>query len=173
MVTGGIDRAQRARGGAGEERVEVGHQPPLSHRVQHAPGRAVQAQDNQSIDGLRHGIVPNLPWLARHRAPALNRAQRTAMVCIADTRSRVAGWTPRVDVDREVRRVVVGDLMPLALGAIDHRRSPAKLLAERQTGFGLARARCDTPPTSLSSRAAQSSGTGALIPTPITVCGKA
>ena len=69
VVTGGmIDRnvpeAARAR-----IRVEVGHQPPLSHRVQHGPGCAVQAQDEQSIDGLWHGIVPNLPR-TRHRAPS-------------------------------------------------------------------------------------------------------
>ena len=70
VVTGGIDRAERPGGGAGEKRVEVGHQPPLPHRVQHGPGRAIEAQDNQSIDGLRHGIVPHQPRLRADGLPS-------------------------------------------------------------------------------------------------------
>ncbi len=138
------DRPQRSGGGAGEIRVEVGHQPPLSHRVEHAPGRTVQAQDKQSIDGLRHGIVPNLPRTARVWARGMTELSGPPMACYADTRSRIAGWTAPAQVDREVRLVIAGDLPPLALGSIDHRRPPPKLLAERQDWLRSARASADT-----------------------------
>ena len=44
--------------------------------------------------------------------------------------------TAVVEIDREVRRVIVGDLVSLALGAVELRQPSPQLLAERQARLG-------------------------------------
>ena len=127
----GDRRAERPGCGAGEEGVEVGHQAPLPHRVQHAPGRTVQAQDDQSIDGLRHRMGPQQPRGPARGSPR-NRARQAAVEWIGDSRSR-CGADAVIDVDLEFGRIVVRDLPPFSLGTIELGHQPSQLLAQRQS----------------------------------------
>ena len=75
------------------------------------------------------------------------------------------------DVEGEVGRVVVGDLVALALGAVELRQPAADLLAERQARPRLRGASRGRPSTSSSALRAKSAGAGALTPRAMTECG--
>ena len=84
----------------------LGISPRCAHRVEHGPGRAVQAQDDQSIDGLRHDIGSS----TAPRSGGGSAGNPGSSGC--GVRSGFRGSSPAgeagLDVDVEIGRVVVG-----------------------------------------------------------------